>query len=268
MDTFSRLRVKPGSKWRVTDIAPDDTLGLSKGEGESLHEENVARLPAFSELLWADNRYALLIVLQGMDTAGKDGTIRRVMSGINPRDCRVTNFKKPTEEELEHDFLWRVHAACPRKGEIGVFNRSHYEDVLVVRVHNLVPESEWSLRYDHINEFERVLTENGTHILKLFLHISKDEQKERLEARLADPVKNWKFEPADLDERKKWDDYQRAYEAAISRCSTDHAPWHIIPADKKWFRNAAVSSLLVQTLEDMDLRPRPARYDLSKLRVE
>jgi PPK2 family polyphosphate:nucleotide phosphotransferase len=268
MNLADRLRVKPGSKWRTSDTATDETLGLSKQEGESLHAANVARLPEFSELLWADNRFALLIVLQGMDTAGKDGTIRRVMSGINPRDCRVTNFKKPTEEELEHDFLWRVHAACPRRGEIGVFNRSHYEDVLVVRVHNLVPEQEWARRYDHINEFERVLAENGTRILKFFLHISKQEQKERLEARLADPVKNWKFEPADLDERKKWDDYQRAYEAAITRCSTDHAPWHIIPADKKWFRNAAISSILVETLESLKLRPRPARYDLSKLRVQ
>jgi len=207
-------------------------------------------------------------VLQGMDTAGKDGTIRRVMSGINPRDCRVVSFKAPSQEELDHDFLWRVHRECPRRGEIGVFNRSHYEDVLIVRVRGLVKKEVWSARYDQINRFEQHLAENGTRIVKFFLHISKAEQKERLEARLADPSKNWKMNPTDLEERKLWDDYQRAYEDAISRCSTAHAPWFIIPADKKWFRDLAVSSIMVEMLEGMDLRYPKAEFDSSKIKVE
>jgi len=268
MNFRKRLALSPGKKFRLADIDPADTHGLTKDSASKILADNLEKLQKFSELLWADNRFSILVVLQGMDTAGKDGTIRNVMSGINPRDCRVVNFKRPTEEELEHDFLWRIHKSVPRRGEIGVFNRSHYEDVLVVRVHNIVPKSEWSLRYDHINDFEKLLHESGTRLLKCFLHISKDEQKERLEARLADPVKNWKFEPGDLDERKHWDAYQEAYEAALTKCTTDHAPWHIIPADKKWSRNVAVSSLLVELFEDLKLRPPPPRSDLSTLKVE
>ncbi|HYE63855.1 MAG TPA: polyphosphate kinase 2 family protein [Phycisphaerales bacterium] len=268
MKFLQSLAVAPGSSPRLADIDPSNTHGLTKSSAEPLHTRNVERLSKLSELLWADNRYAILVVLQGMDTSGKDGTIRNVMTGINPRDCRVVNFRRPTEAELEHDFLWRVHAACPRRGEIGVFNRSHYEDVLVVRVHNLVPQDQWELRYDHINDFEKLLHESGTRILKCFLHISKDEQKERLEARLADPVKNWKFEAGDIHERKHWDEYQRAYEAVLERCSTDVAPWYVIPANKKWFRNLAVSSLLVELLESLDLKPPKPHADLSQLKIE
>lgn len=269
MNFAKHLRVEPGTKVRLKDIDPGDTLGVKdKDEADQERAANIEKLAKFSELLWADNRFAILAVLQGMDTSGKDGTIRRVMSGINPRDCRVVSFKKPTDEELDHEFLWRIHKACPAHGEIGVFNRSHYEDVIIVRVHNLVPEKVWSKRYDQINAFEEILTDNGTRIIKFFLHISKDEQKRRLEARIQDPVKNWKMEPADLTERKCWDDYQGAYEAAISKCNSEDAPWYIIPADKKWFRNLAVSSILVETLDSLDLKPPKPKYDLSKLKVE
>jgi PPK2 family polyphosphate:nucleotide phosphotransferase len=269
MDFAKQLRVPPGSKVNLADIDPSGTHGWAdKAAADEARQANVDRLAELSSMLWADNRYALLVVLQGMDTAGKDGTIRRVMSGINPRDCRVVSYGKPTEEELEHDFLWRIHRNTPRRGEIGVFNRSHYEDVLVARVRELVPKPVWSARYDHINDFESTLAESGTVILKFFLHISKEEQKERLQARIQDPAKNWKMNPGDLEERQYWDDYQRAYEDAITRCSTDAAPWYIIPADKKWFRNLAVSAILVETLERLRLRyPKPA-FDVSKLRVQ
>jgi PPK2 family polyphosphate:nucleotide phosphotransferase len=269
MNFAKRLRIEPGTKLRLKDIDPGDTMGVK--DKESADQERAAhleKLAKFSELLWADNRYAVLAVLQGMDTCGKDGTIRRVMSGVNPRDCRVVSFKRPSDEELDHEFLWRIHKACPAHGEIGVFNRSHYEDVVIVRVHNLVPEKVWSKRYDQINSFEEILTHNGTRIIKFFLHISKDEQKRRLEARIQDPVKNWKMEPADLEERKHWDEYMEAYEAAISKCNSEDAPWYVIPSDKKWFRNLAVSSILVETLESLDLKPPKPKYDLSKLKVE
>jgi PPK2 family polyphosphate:nucleotide phosphotransferase len=269
MSFAKHLRIAPGTKVRLKDIDPGGTLGeKDKDAANEQRLAHVEKLAGFSELLWADNRFALLVVLQGMDTAGKDGTIRRVMSGINPRDCSVVSFKRPTDEELDHDFLWRIHKACPARGEIGVFNRSHYEDVVIVRVHNLVHEKVWSRRYDQINTFEGILNANGTRILKFFLHISKDEQKQRLEARIQDPVKNWKMEPADLEERKHWDEYQEAYEAAITRCNTEDAPWHVIPADKKWFRNLAISSILIETLESMNLKPPKAKFDVSKLKVE
>ena len=269
MNFAKRLLIAPGTKVRLKDIDPGDTPGAKdKDSADRERAANVARLADLSELLWADDRYALLIVLQGMDTCGKDGTIRHVMSGINPRDCRVVSFKKPTDEELDHEFLWRIHKVCPAHGEIGVFNRSHYEDVVIVRVHNLVSEKVWSHRYDQINSFEEILTASGTRIIKFFLHISKAEQRKRLEARLQDPVKNWKFEPADLEERRHWDEYTEAYDAAISKCNTEEAPWYIIPSDKKWYRNLAVSSIIVETLEGLKLRPRKARYDLSNLKVQ
>jgi len=268
MDLPRRLAVRPGSKIDLADHDPADTLGLgTEARADKLHAANVARLAPLVQALWADNRYALLVVLQGMDTSGKDGAIRHVFSGVNPQACRVKSFKKPTEDELEHDFLWRVHAACPRRGEIGIFNRSHYEDVLVVRVHGLVPKPVWRARYGQINRFERHLHDTGTRIVKCFLHISKEEQKQRLEERIKDPLKGWKMEPGDLAERALWDDYGRAYEAALERCSTDDAPWHIIPADRKWVRDAAISSLLVRTLDSLKLRPRPARADIASLIV-
>ncbi|MFL5490198.1 MAG: PPK2 family polyphosphate kinase, partial [Gemmatimonadales bacterium] len=192
--------------------------------------------------------------LQGMDTSGKDGAIRHVMRGFNPQGTRVVSFRKPSEEELEHDFLWRVHAKVPARGEAVVFNRSHYEDVLVVRVHNLVPQSEWKKRYDQIVAFERMLYENGTTILKFFLHIGPDEQRKRLQARLDDPKKCWKFQPGDLEERKFWKDYMRAYQDALSKTSTEWAPWYIIPANKKWYRNHLIGTILAQQLKQLDLK--------------
>jgi PPK2 family polyphosphate:nucleotide phosphotransferase len=202
--------------------------------------------------LWAENRRTILLVLQGMDTSGKDGTIRKVTTGMNPMGFRITAFKQPTPEEARHDFLWRIHRAAPPYGEIGIFNRSHYEDVVIVRVHKLVPKSVWQARYKLINEFEAMLVENRTTIVKCFLHISKEEQKKRLEARLKDPTRRWKFSIGDLEERKFWNAYQQAYEDALAKCNTKHAPWHIVPADRKWYRDLVISTLLRQTLEKMN----------------
>ena len=215
-------------------------------------EENVEATRDLAYQLYAENRRAVLLVLQGMDTAGKDGTIRAVFTGVNPQSCQIVPFKQPSVEELDHDFLWRIHKAIPRRGNIGIFNRSHYEDVLVVRVHNLVPKQEWQSRYDRINEFEQLVTDGGVKLVKCFLHISKEEQRERLQARLDRPHKRWKFSRGDLDERKLWPDYQRAYEAVVTRCNTEHAPWHIIPSDRKWYRNRVVSSILRETLVELD----------------
>jgi PPK2 family polyphosphate:nucleotide phosphotransferase len=209
--------------------------------------------------LYAEGKRALLVVLQGTDTAGKDGTIRHVFNATGPLGVTVTSFRRPSEEELAHDFLWRTHLACPRRGFIGIFNRSHYEDVLVGRVRKLAPSEEIEARYGQINAFEKVLAENGTHILKFMLHISKKEQSKRLQERLDDPKSRWKFNPSDLEDRKLWDEYQAAYELMLDRCSTQWAPWYVIPADRKWARNAAVSALVRATLEDMDPQyPKPA----------
>ena len=205
-------------------------------------------------VLYAEARRSVLVVLQGIDAGGKDGTIRHVMSGLNPQGVTVTSFKVPEGEEKRHDYLWRVHRAVPEWGDIGIFNRSHYEDVLVVRVHDLVPKSVWSKRYDQINDFERMLTENGVRILKFFLLISKDEQAKRLAARLEDPTKNWKFSADDTKERKFWDDYMQAYEDAITKCSTEAAPWYVIPSNHKWFRNLAVAQILRDEMRAMKLR--------------
>jgi PPK2 family polyphosphate:nucleotide phosphotransferase len=218
--------------------------------------------------LFAEDRRSVLVVLQGMDTSGKDGTIRTMMTGINPQGCQVVPFKQPGHEELDHDFLWRVHQRVPRRGNIGIFNRSHYEDVLVVRVENLVPEQEWQRRYDRINDFEQMLVEGGTTLVKCFLHVSKKEQRKRLQARLDNPEKRWKFSRGDLAVRQQWDDYQRAYEDALTKCNTAHAPWHIIPADRKWFRNLVASQLLRETLERMDPQLPPAEPGLDGVKVE
>lgn len=266
MNLAKRLMVRPSSK--LGDWDAGETFGFKKDESHALLEKNVGRLAELEYRLYAESKRALLIVLQGMDASGKDGTVRHVMSGLNPQSCRVTSFKVPTAEEQAHDFLWRIHRAVPAHGEIGIFNRSHYEDVLIVRVRNLVPKSVWSKRYRQINDFEAMLAENGVHILKFFLHISKDEQRERLQARLKDKTKNWKFNPGDLEERKLWKDYQRAYEDALSRCSSKHAPWFVVPANKKWFRNLAVSQIIVETLEKLDMKfPKPA-FDLSRVVVK
>jgi PPK2 family polyphosphate:nucleotide phosphotransferase len=211
-------------------------------------------LGELQDRLWAENRRSLLVVLQAMDTGGKDSTIKHVFSGVNPQATRATAFKQPTPPELRHDFLWRVHLAVPAAGEIGIFNRSHYEDVLIARVHRLVPESVWRPRYELINDFEKTLHHSGTTIVKLFLHISKDEQERRLQKRLHRPDKRWKFSPADLEERSYWDDYHVAYEDALNRTSTAYAPWYVIPANHKWYRNWAVSRILIDTLRALDPR--------------
>ena len=252
-------RVKPGRNVRLKEFDPDDTGDFKNDQqARSLLEKDVERLYELQEKLYADNRYSLLVVLQGMDASGKDGTIKHVMRGRNPQGVQVTSFKAPSHEELDHDFLWRVHRALPRRGNIGIFNRSHYEDVLIARVEKLVTKEVWKKRYDEINRFEELLADTGTIVVKFFLHIGKDEQKERFEARLRDPAKRWKFSIGDLAVRRKWNDYQEAYEDAVTRCSTAHAPWFIVPANKKWFRNMAVARTLVETLESLDLNyPKP-----------
>ena len=256
---MSIFTVKPRQNIKLTDIDPDDTGKFKqKDEAKELLEQNIERMAELQNILYAEGKHALLIVLQALDAGGKDGTIRSIMSGVNPQGVRVTSFKRPTEEELAHDFLWRIHKAVPRRGMIGIFNRSHYEDVLVVRVHNLVPESVWQKRYEHINNFERLLADNGITILKFYLHISKEEQKERLQARLDQPHKRWKFDPRDLDERALWNDYWDAFETAFINCSTDIAPWHIVPANNKWYRNLVISEKIVETLEGLNLKyPEP-----------
>ena len=259
--------VKPGARISLNDYDPGFCSGYHKRD-TAVVDRLAADLETMRELqerLYAEGKQALLIVLQGMDASGKDGTVRHVMSGLNPQSCYVVSFKVPTPEELSHDFLWRIHRRTPGKGEIAVFNRSHYEDVVAVRVRGLLSEKECRRRYDQINYFEQHLVANGTRVVKLFLHISADEQKQRLEARLRDPTKQWKFRPGDLDDRARWNDYMRAYEDAIAACSTDLAPWYIIPANRKWYRNLVVAQIVAATLHEMDPQwPKP-RADLSSL---
>jgi len=257
-----RLLVEPGKPVMLADWDPADKLTFKKDRDyEATLAAGIARLDELQYLMYAEHRHALLIVLQGMDAAGKDSTIRHVMSGFNPQGCRVTAFKTPTSEEADHDFLWRVHRAVPLKGDIAIFNRSHYEDVLVARVRTLVPKEVWSRRYEQINQFEALLTENGVTIVKLFLHMSKDEQMQRFAARLEDPTKQWKLAPGDFEDREYWDDYMAAYEDALARCSTDAGPWYIIPADRKWVRNLAVSQILVETLEALKMKFPKSSFD-------
>jgi PPK2 family polyphosphate:nucleotide phosphotransferase len=267
-DLERKLRVAPASNLRLATIDPGATHGVDKEEAERRLAKNLERLSVLQYLLYAEAKRSLLVVLQAIDAGGKDGTIRRVMSGLNPQGVRVVPFKVPEGVEKRHDYLWRVHNAAPQAGEIGIFNRSHYEDVLVARVHGLVPKQVWETRYRQINDFERMLTENGTVIVKLLLYISKDEQAARFRERLSDKRKNWKFSPADIVEREYWDSYIEAFEAAIRECGTKWAPWYVIPANHKWFRNLAVSEVLVNVLEGMDLQyPKPAS-DLSKIQFE
>jgi PPK2 family polyphosphate:nucleotide phosphotransferase len=263
------VTVKPGTSIHLADFDPgykgrfDD-----KDEAQQSTQENIEVIDRLAYRLYGEHRRALLIVLQGMDTSGKDGTIRHVMSGVSPQCCNMTSFKTPTPEELQHDFLWRIHRATPRHGYLEIFNRSHYEDVLVVRVHKLVPKEVWQARYDQINDFEELLTAANTTIVKFFLHISEEEQKKRLRARLADPQKRWKFSLADLEERKLWDDYQKAYEDALTRCNTKDAPWHIVPANHKWYRNWLVSHVLRKTLERMDPQLPPPDPALDGIEID
>ena len=263
------ITVGAGKKVHLKDFDADYTGGIkNKRKAQEELEANIKCMAELGYRLYAENRRSLLLVLQGMDTAGKDGTIRHVMRGFNPQSCQVTSFKQPSIEELNHDFLWRIGRAVPRKGNIGIFNRSHYEDVLAVRVHNLVPKSDWQTRYDRINLFENILVAGGTTIVKVFLHIGKDEQRKRLQSRLDDATKLWKFSRADLAERRYWNEYQTAYEVALTRCNTEEAPWYILPANRKWFRNLAISRILCKTLEKMDPQYPPAEEGLEGIVVE
>jgi len=267
-DIRKALRIKPDADTRLKDIDPSDGFGIDKDEGREQLTKNVERLSVLQYQLYAEAKRSVLIVLQGIDAGGKDGTIRHVMTGLNPQGVSVTAFKVPEGEEKRHDYLWRVHKAVPEYGQIGIFNRSHYEEVLVVRVHDLVPKKVWSRRYDEINNFERMLSDNGVTILKFLLYISKDEQLKRFHERVENKSKNWKFSQADLKEREYWDSYIDAYDDMIQKCSTDFAPWYVIPANKKWFRNLAVSQILVDTMDEMKLEfPEPAA-DSSKLEFE
>jgi PPK2 family polyphosphate:nucleotide phosphotransferase len=254
-DLRERFQIKPGKKFRLLERDPEDTAHVpDKDVAEAIQQKNTQKLVNLHDLLYAEQQHALLIVLQGMDAAGKDGTIKHVMSGVNPAGCTVTSFKVPTAEEAAHDFLWRIHKAVPPKGYIGIFNRSQYEDVLVTRVHKLVPEKVWKSRYDRINDFERLLVENHVVLLKFFLHIGKDEQKRRFDARKDEPSKNWKISGADARERVFWDSYQAAYQDALEKCSNKYAPWYVIPANKKWFCHLAVSQIIVDALEDLKMK--------------
>ena len=260
------MLVKPGSKVALKKIDPDDTGRYKSPEdAASVLQKHLDELSKLQNLLYAQNKHALLVVLQGMDTSGKDGTIRHVMSGVSPLGVTVKAFKKPNEEELAHDFLWRVHRSVPRRGFIGIFSRSHYEDILVVRVHELAPKKVWKSRYEQINRFEQNLTENNVILLKFFLHISKSEQRARLQQRLKDPTRYWKLSLDDVEERRYWPDYRKAYEDALERCSTKWAPWHIVPANKKWYRNLVVAETIVHTLRDLNMTYPPPAIDLSKI---
>jgi PPK2 family polyphosphate:nucleotide phosphotransferase len=249
---------------RLNRVDPDDTSGFDgvKDDGRKELDKLTHRLEELQELLYAEHRHAVLIVLQGMDSAGKDGTIRRVFDGVNPQGVRVAAFKKPSEHELDHDFLWRVHEQVPARGEMVLFNRSHYEDVLVTRVHGLIKRDVWEQRYREINEFERTLTQEGTTVLKFFLHISRGEQKRRLRERIDDPTKHWKFREADLQERRRWAEYRVAYEEALTKTSTTWAPWFVVPANRKWFRDLVVSERIVNALEGLRMRYPPLPPEL------
>ncbi|MEX2255990.1 MAG: PPK2 family polyphosphate kinase [Acidimicrobiia bacterium] len=259
---LERLRVEPGTAAGIDGRDPGDRLGFAdKDAGRVALDALAVRLDELHGRLWAEGDRAVLLVLQGMDASGKDGAIRTVLSGLNPQGCSVASFKAPTDAELAQDYLWRVHAATPPRGHIGAFNRSHYEDVVAARAIGVVSPEECARRYGHIVDFERLLTDEGTTVVKVFLHISKDEQRERLQARIDDPTKGWKFRVADLEVRARWDEYHVLYEEAITATSTDEAPWFVVPADRKWVRDAAVATLLVETLERLDPRipaPDPA----------
>ena len=263
-----QLIVPPNSKARLAGIDPGGTHGVDKATAAEQLDKNRKRLSVLQYLLYAEGRRSFLVVLQAIDAGGKDGTIGHVMSGLNPQGVSVTSFKAPDGEEKRHDYLWRVHKAVPEHGKLGIFNRSHYEDVLIVRVHNLVPKAVWSKRFDQINDFERMLSENGVRLIKFLLYISKQEQAKRFRQRLDDKTKNWKFSLGDIKEREYWDQYIEAYEDMLRKCSAKDAPWYVIPANRKWFRNLAVSQIMLDALEDMDLKyPKPTA-DLSRIRFE
>ncbi|MBN1139449.1 MAG: polyphosphate kinase 2 family protein [Anaerolineae bacterium] len=258
-----------GEKINLSDYDPEYTGEFKKkGEAKEALAANVRRMAELQELLFAEGKHALLIVLQAMDAGGKDSTIRHVMDGFNPQGCHVVGFGVPTRLELAHDFLWRIHPHTPGRGQVSIFNRSHYEDVLVVRVDKLAPKNVWQARYEHINAFEKLLADSGVTILKFFLHISKEEQRERFQDRLDRKEKNWKFNPGDLETREKWDDYMEAFEDVFERCSHPWAPWYIIPANKKWYRNWLISSIIVETMEKLEMHYPPALEGLGEIVIE
>ena len=267
---MKKYLVKPGQKVDLDKWDANEDGGIADGKTASQEEFSMLneKLEHLQELLYAESKHRVLIVLQAIDSGGKDGTIRHVFDGVNPQGVKVASFKKPTSNELAHDYLWRVHPHVPGNGEIVIFNRSHYEDVLVVRVHKMVPEVKLKKRYDHINAFEKMLTDEGTTIVKFFLHIDKDEQKERLQKRLDNPDKNWKFDVNDLAERKLWDEYQTAFQYMLEETSTDWAPWHIIPANRKWFRNLLISRILIETLEGLNMSYPLPPEDIRSIIVE
>ncbi len=259
MNYHKEFRIKQEDRVRLKDFDPGFSDEHENKKSAFLKvEKHREQMDKLQYKLYAEQKRSLLICLQGPDAGGKDGVIRHVIASMNPQGCRVTSFKEPSKEELAHDFLWRIEQQTPRRGEVMIFNRSHYEDVLIVRVHNLVPKNIWSKRFKQINDFEQVLVANGTHILKFFLHISKEEQLDRFKKRLDDPERQWKISEADYSERDFWDDYQEAYEDILSKCSTDSAPWFVIPSDHKWFRNLAISQIIVETMKKLGIKvPEP-----------
>jgi PPK2 family polyphosphate:nucleotide phosphotransferase len=262
------VTVSSGDKIKLSKIDAGDTGGATKEKAFERFNELREKISGLQQILAAEHQRSLLLVFQAMDTGGKDGAVKDLCAGLNPAGVEVTSFKAPSSEDLEHDFLWRIHRAAPAKGMIGIWNRSHYEDVLVVRVHKLVPKKVWKARYDQINQFEKILTENGTTIVKFMLHISREEQKERLQARLDNPEKWWKFNVGDLKERAFWSDYQEAYEDAVNKCSTKWAPWHIVPANHKWARNLAVAEIVLRALKEMDPRYPKVSFDPKTIKIE
>lgn len=262
-------RLKPGKKVKMKELpTTSDEFHDDRAAAETEFYKLRDELIDLQFLLYAEGRRKLLIIFQAMDAGGKDGAIRHVFKGVNPQGVQVTSFKAPSADELAHDYLWRIHKAVPAAGMIGIFNRSHYEDVLVVRVEELIPEKEWRQRFDQINEFEKYLTETGTTILKFFLHISLDEQKKRFQERLEDPKKQWKFAAEDLKKRTDWTGYMEAYDDVLEQCTTDWAPWHVIPSDQKWYRNLAIVRTIVETMEDMKLKlPKPPK-DVERMKID
>jgi PPK2 family polyphosphate:nucleotide phosphotransferase len=262
------VRVPPGTPARIRERDPRDTLGLDKAAGKELLAKLHERLVVLQQRLYAEAEHSVLLVLQGLDASGKDGVIRSVFSGLNPQSCRVVSFKAPTRTELAHDFLWRVHAVVPARGEIGAFNRSHYEDVVTVRVRNLAPEDVWRPRAGHIREWERRLSDEGTTLVKVFLNVSKEEQRKRLQKRIDDPEKRWKFKLEDLETRKQFDEFVAAYDEAITETSTEWAPWHVVPADRNWLKAAVVAELITEALERIDPQLPPADSAIEGLEIE
>jgi PPK2 family polyphosphate:nucleotide phosphotransferase len=265
---IDELLVEPGTPARLGERSTNETFGLDKGEGRALLDELHERLDLLQRRLYAEQARSLLLVLQGIDASGKDGVIRSVFRGLNPLGCRAVSFKPPTANELAHDYLWRVHAALPARGELGIFNRSHYEDIVTVRVNDLAPESVWQRRPSHVREWERMLADEGTTMVKVFLNVSKEEQRKRFQERIDDPEKRWKFRFEDLEVRKRFDDYLAAYEDAIAETSTDWAPWYVVPADRNWIKSLAVARILVETLVRMDPQLPPPEPGIENVVVE